>query len=58
MADASLRRLVADAKAARMNMLRVWGGGRYFKGGLMHMQGHVAVSSLLQLPPLQVPICR
>jgi hypothetical protein len=29
---ARLSRLVADAKAAHMNMLRVWGGGRYFKG--------------------------
>lgn len=26
---ARLRRLVGDAKAAHMNMLRVWGGGRY-----------------------------
>ncbi|PSC75824.1 molecular chaperone [Micractinium conductrix] len=28
---AQLSRLVGDAKAAGMNMLRVWGGGRYFQ---------------------------
>ncbi|KAL4437114.1 hypothetical protein ABPG75_004253 [Micractinium tetrahymenae] len=27
---AQLRQLVGDARAAHMNMLRVWGGGRYF----------------------------
>lgn len=27
-----VRRLVAAARAANMNMLRVWGGGRYFQG--------------------------
>ena len=30
--SAQLRRLVGDARAAHMNMLRVWGGGRYFQG--------------------------
>ena len=30
---AQLQRLVEDARAAHMNMLRVWGGGRYFQGG-------------------------
>lgn len=29
---AQLGRLVGDARAAHMNMLRVWGGGRYFAG--------------------------
>ncbi len=29
-----MRGLVRDAKAAHMNLLRVWGGGRYFQGGL------------------------
>ena len=30
---AALQGLVRSAKAAHMNMLRVWGGGRYFQGG-------------------------
>lgn len=30
-----VERLVTDAQRANMNMLRVWGGGRYFQGRLM-----------------------
>lgn len=37
--DAQLRRLVGDAKAAHINMLRVWGGGRYFQGAWGVPQG-------------------
>lgn len=31
---AALRQLVLDAKEANMNSMRVWGGGRYFKGAV------------------------
>lgn len=31
MTPAAVRRLVADAAAANMNMLRVWGGGLYYR---------------------------
>ena len=32
MDERRLQQLVLDAKAAHMNMLRVWGGGRYMQG--------------------------
>lgn len=57
---AQLRRLVGDARAAHMNMLRVWGGGRYPQGAWQGGAGRGSggLGSKAHAVAARLPLCR